>query len=495
VRLASAPPCSRAVPTAAHYRWAAVGLVAFTFYGGLLPFHFTPMPLAEAVAVFRNATVWDPSDLMARGDWVVSIIQYAVLSYALMAAVCCDRRWSIGLIAALLVVPICAAVAVSIEFLQVYFPPRTVSVNDILVESAGGILGAGAWLAVGRRVTAWGRRLEGVTSLAGLARRLLPAYVVALLVVQLMPFDFVFGRDELAVKAAEGKIRLAPFGGGVDAALFGKMALAAAAFFPLGFLPALIRRRSRQPIGWLAGLSWALLGPALIEGGKLFVYSRTFEGANVLASMIGVMAGRWLGGRTRTRVLAAWAAAPRVGLLWTVLWLAWMGTILYCNWRPFDFTTDPAQFAADSDELPAVGMRRMALAPFVDYYWSSKYNALDRFAFKGLSFLPAGVLLALASRNIYGPGSGLRAVIMVAAVAIVVEAGRYFLPSRVPSVTDVVIQCAGAWLGFRMTQFVRATLWAEAALYGWLSPRPEPLHFITGQLDILPLYQSRQHFG
>ena len=46
-------------------------MVAFTVYGSLLPFHYTPMPLTEATAAFRQATLWDPADLMARGDWVV----------------------------------------------------------------------------------------------------------------------------------------------------------------------------------------------------------------------------------------------------------------------------------------------------------------------------------------------------------------------------------------------------------------------------------------
>ena len=52
--------------------------------------------------------------------------------------------------------------------------------------------------------------------------------------------------------------------------------------------------------------------------------------------------------------------------------------------------------------------------------------------------------------------------------------------------TDVFIQTAGAWVGYRMTQFVRATLWAEAALYGWLRTPNEPLHFITADPDTTP---------
>ena len=204
------------------------------------------MPLPEAVAAFRDVALWDPSDLDARGDWVVSIFQYAVVGYALMAGLCCDRLRKWDILAALLVVPACGALAVGTEFLQIFFPPRTVSLNDIVVESAGGALGVAVWMIVGRRTTAWARRLGGVTSVAGLAGRLLPAYIVALFVVELMPFDFVFSRDELATKFAGGMLRLVPLGGTADLAIIGKAALTATAFLPLGLLPVLAKQTPRH---------------------------------------------------------------------------------------------------------------------------------------------------------------------------------------------------------------------------------------------------------
>jgi VanZ family protein len=484
-------------------RWVAAGLVAFTVYGGLLPFHFTPMPLPEAVAAFRAAPLWNPSDLLARGDWVISFVQFTLVGYVLMAAVCWDgrrntsrtRRFVVSIAAALVVVPACVGLAVGMEFLQVYFPPRTVSVNDMVIESAGGLLGVAVWLAVGRRVTAWASRLEGITSLGGLARRLLPAYVIVLLIVELMPFDFVADRTELAAKAASGNVRLMPYAGKLNREAVTSAIINVAAFVPLGLLAVLSRRRLRfatdsvtRPID----LSTVLLAAAVIEVLKLFVFSRTFDTGNILTGMIGVLIGWRVGWELSTPPLAAWATAPRLGLLGPSLWLAWLGAVLYCNWSPFDFTTDPARFADDSPYLPVVGLRHMALAPFADYYWSSKYVALDRFMFKALSFLPMGALLALGSRSIYQPRCDWRVVGWAAIVAVIIEAGRYFVPSRLPSVTDILIQCAGAWLGFRLTQFVRATLWAEATLYGWLRTPIVPLHFISSQPDVLPLVRPPQ---
>ena len=35
----------------------------------------------------------------------------------------------------------------------------------------------------------------------------------------------------------------------------------------------------------------------------------------------------------------------------------------------------------------------------------------------------------------------------------------------------LTLQAAGAWLGFRLAQHVRALMWAESALYGYLYQR------------------------
>jgi VanZ family protein len=475
--LIPAPP--RPAPRAAHFGWAALALAAFTVYGGLLPFHCTPLPLADAVAAFRGATVWDALDLEARGDWVVSFVQYALVGFTLVAAAGCDRRRTFGLAAAPVAAAGCAALAVGVEFLQVYFPPRTVSVNDIVIESAGGTAGVLAWLAVGRWFTGWLRRLDGMTTVAGLARWIIPAYVLALIVAYLMPFDFVFGRDEMAAKVAENKVWPLPFSTGRGPGMTAQAALHFGALVPLGIASALASRS--RPSAGRFGLGAVILVPVVVEFGKLFVYSRTFDSTNIVVGVAGVVLGWRLVARTGPAGAARWAAAARSGPLGVALGIAWLAAVLFANWQPFDFTNDPARFVNDSPDLPQIGLRHMALAPFVDYYEGSKYHALDVFALKGLSFVPLGVLLAIGPQSIYRRGSGWIVLGVAAVVAFGVEAGRYFLPPPrgAPSVTDVLLQCGGAWLGFRIVQYARAVLWAEAVLYGWQRPRQQPLHFIT----------------
>lgn len=472
------------------YRWAAVGLLALTVYGGLLPFRFTPRPLSEAAESFRHISSLDPSTLAARGDWVVSLVQYAALGFLLMASAGRGSTGAVGAAAAV-VATACAALAVAIEFAQQFFPPRTVSWNDVAVETLGGVTGVVTWLVAGRRIARWARRLGTVTTVADLARKLMPAYVVGLLLVALMPFDLVIGSAELEAKYAEGRVLPIPFVGLFDASSAGKAVLNVIAFLPLGLLPVLAGKRSGLPGGRSRWPGITLAGPAVVELLQLFVYSRTFDATDIVTGMAGVWAGWWLGRPAQFARLAEWMTAPRLGLIGPAAWLVWLAALVYFYWHPFDFTLDPSRFAADSDEFPVYGLRRMTLAPFVDYYWGSKYNALDQFVRKGLSFLPAGALIALSGSRVFQPGAARAAVGTALVTASVMEVGRYFLPSHIPSVTDVLIACVAAWLGCRFTQYVRSIFWADTLFTTFRTLPPTPtLHFITPWQDAKRVSQA-----
>ena len=56
-----------AAPTVGHFRRAALAVAALAVYGSLIPLNFTPRPLADAVAAFRQMPLFDPADLAASG--------------------------------------------------------------------------------------------------------------------------------------------------------------------------------------------------------------------------------------------------------------------------------------------------------------------------------------------------------------------------------------------------------------------------------------------
>lgn len=460
-------------PTRAHIRWAAFGVVAFAIYGSLLPFNFSDRAFDDAFAAVQNIPLLDLSNVIDRGDWVISTALFTLIGFLLMAAIGVDRPRHVGLLAAPFVVLGCALLCFAIEFAQVYFPPRTVSLNDILFEMFGVLLGSAAWLTVGQSIVDWLRQLGSGTSVAGLAARLLPGYLAALATVRLMPFDFIVGFDELERKYTDGRILFFPWDG--DNSSIGqvllKSAVNLASFVPVGVLLSLGRTRAGPRFSRaLLAASWA--APVIIEVLQLFVFSRSFEAFDIATGLIGVHCGRVLG-----RAIRTWRREPVSPLTWIAerfqrmlpLWYAlWLAAVVFAFWYPFDFSKKPSDFVKDQEDFGQYGLRRMALAPFADYYWGNKYSALNQFTLKALSFMPLGILVALSMRSVVSRRAALGVVLAAIPIAVILEIGRYFLPDHSCSVTDVIIATFGAWLGLRLTQHIRLTFWTDRNFYGWI---------------------------
>ena len=231
-------------PNATQYMWLAHALFALTLYGSLIPLRYEPMPWEQALSQFQQIQYYDPTLAFARGDWVVNLVQYAAVSFCYTAALSVDRRRGLRALAATVVILAGCAAAVLMEFLQVYFPPRTVSINDIAVECIGVVVGTVAWLLTGQRITDRVRQFWAMKGTSGLARQALPGYVALLLVAHLMPFDVVLGTGEIALKYHQGRIHLVPFSGLLSGDLkpWIDLLMNLAAFFPLGVFLALVPR-------------------------------------------------------------------------------------------------------------------------------------------------------------------------------------------------------------------------------------------------------------
>jgi VanZ family protein len=464
-RLLFLPRPPAPVLSARHYGGLALALLVLIVYGSLIPLDFQPLTLGEASARFTALARYPLSDAHARGDWVVSVVQYATLTFLALAALAVDRRPRRGRLAALPVFAAGALLALAIEFTQVWFPPRTVSWNDLIVETTGSLLGVLAWLTAGQRLTDWFRRLWGATGLRALARQALPGYVALLFVVEWMPFDFILRRKELLERLGGSPLDYFPSLADGVLPFAGKAALNAVCFLPLGLLTALalgrLSRRRRWPVAATLGLAVA----TVIEVGQFFIFSRAADGSDLVTGTAGVLLGwqfgLWCEAWEWDR---KWRDAPRRAPRASRLlgaFLVWLCALCVLEWRPGDFTTDPAAFPSDPEELAQYGLRRMSWMPLVDYYWGSKYNALDQFARKTFAFAPLGLLASLLPLR--RGASAVLAVGVALLVGVVVEGGQYFLPAHHPSVTDVLLGGLGAGLGLATARHVRAALRNEAS--------------------------------
>jgi VanZ family protein len=464
-----------AVRRASGYTWLALGLAVLVVHGSLIPYSYRPLNFADAVQSFRNLSWHDTAPLEPRGDWVVTVLTYAALSFALMAAVRVEWRAASAAFSTLATALACGMLALALEFVQVYFPPRTVSLNDVVLAAVGSCLGPLCWLAVGPRLTDWARHLGSGGGVDSLAARLLPAYVLGLLALELMPFDLVVRPHELFVKYEEGKVWLLPFhapeNDNLRAALGTLLTLAC--YFPLGFLATLTTGRfSLRNRSWEGVLLTGLAGAAALEGFKLFVYTRTTDATQLVLGPVGVLLG-WRLGRavlvylqgSRPRATGELTVASSRPAPWGVLALVWLALVVALNWRPFDFTTNPAAFAPE-EQPSRTGLQRMSWIPLAEYYWGSKYQLIDQSADKFLAFVPLGLLAGLGLRGFRHGLAALLVVGVALAIAFVIEIGQCYLPERSAGLTDVLIESLGAGLGWLVTQQIRAIVLAERPLSG-----------------------------
>lgn len=435
------------------YAGLALLFLGFAVYGSLVPFHLRRLPFDEAARLFR-AVLAQPITVSSRSDWIANILLFFPLGFLLMGMGCCDQP-RLGMVTFSPVVLLCVVLSGTIEFIQLYFPPRVSSINDIAAESLGGTLGALIWLLGGQQLTIYARRTWTVFGSRGTAGLLLPGYLAVLSTVMALPFDFTIRPAELWHKYKEGRVHLTPFAStGVSAfELADKHFWNAACFAPLGVLLSHLS----GPI-WRSGRSWSrVLGLGLLVAGaveflQLFVVSRFCDVTDVLTGGPAVLAG-WAIVLVHRRLCPSPSAATV--LRWSLL-AAWLGVLIFMEWQPFNFALNSA--------AARQRLHHVSLLPFLDYYQGNYLHGLDEAVHKTLLFVPLGALLAPpvpASR-----GAILFRWSLAVAVAVVLEAGQLFLPTRYASVSDVLMGAVTA--GFGMFLVCHAS---KSSSFGYLRAR------------------------
>ncbi|HEV3342439.1 MAG TPA: VanZ family protein [Pirellulales bacterium] len=377
-----------AFPERRHYAMFLLGFTAFAIYGSLVPLDFQARPFAEAWSRFQEIPYLRVG-LAARGDWVANILLFVPISYCGMAALVCDRRSKAALgAAAILTVVVCVVMSVGIEFTQIWFPPRTVSQNDILAESIGSVAGVGLWCTLGGITTAWLRSFSQRRSPLQRFDRLLQAYMLGLCLYSVFPLDVTINPHEIWQKYEEGKLRALPFVHlEYDAQDCFAVVTDLLVFIPVGMFMARFWTRRERPLRSL-GQSWLLgMGLAIaIELAQVFIYSRIADTTQIICAAVGVVVGaNW----RRRHVLADAepGAEAKAHRKWALAWLsaaasyAVLLAVVYV--LPFPLIDDPQRIARRSHAFFGV--------PLLSLYWSSEYNAVVQVLRDLFLFAPLGV--------------------------------------------------------------------------------------------------------
>ena len=411
-------PSARVVPA------LLLAYAGFIVYGSLVPLDFHPMPLVEAWERFRTIPFLKLG-VESRADWIANGVLYTPLGF--LAAWWRLRRsaWRVAALAVAVVLGV--ALAVGVEFTQVFFPPRTVSLNDLMAESIGSVFGALLALVYpGQRMT---RPAMPRTAARWLAAHGLQTYVAAYLTYCLFPYDVLISWVEIEQKLASDLCGWW-LAGAIRRPLVVTVQLGIEVMLAVPFGLLLGQRAAGHPApGWARA---ALVGLAVglgIEGAQVLIYSGVTQGASVLTRVLGIVCGlalwrhreRWSREGLRTALARAsgiWAPAYALLLAGVTGWFA-------LDWR--------------GPDVASARWQELRFLPFYYHYFTTEAHALSSLVNVSLMYLPMGVLAWARQRS-----AGVAALWGAASCA-VFEASKLWLAGLHPDPTNIGIAAAICW--------------------------------------------------
>ncbi len=402
----------------------------FVVYGSLVPLQFSARPIVDAWASFM-AIPYLQLGLESRADWVANGVLYVPLAFLTTHLIAYALPPLPRLGQLLLAGLFSAALATAIEFGQLFFPPRTVSLNDLIAEMLGSVVGLGLHLLLAN----WFRAtLSGKGSMPmQWGRRLMEAYALAYLGFMFFPFDLLLSTAELAAKTASGKwgwllADVARSSALVALQLVAELVLT----LPFGFLLVQLAGGRAIRISRIV-LAGCALG-VLVEAGQFLIASGVTQGLSVLTRTLGVTCGYLIwADPARSAVRKALDIVRRHVL---ILALAYLFLLLYINGWLTDNWHGPQSAASRWESLRAM--------PFYYHYFTSEARAIFSVMAVAVSYLPVAAL-CWASQHRSG-----RAAFVAVSLAALVEAGKLFIVDARPDPTNLLIAPMAVYLAMRL---------------------------------------------
>jgi VanZ family protein len=392
---------------------------------------YVPRDPAEAWQILLHVR-FRPTGSDQRADWMGNLMMLVPYGFVVTATLWPRRMVWLKPLALLAALAICFVTIVAIKYLQIFFPPRTVSLNYITAQSVGslaGSLGCILWFERIARVVHHGDAVAGLV----VALRL---YLLALVLFLLMPLDFALDPADLANQFARLPATISAIPGeGLPLPVRVALQLAAmAGFMPIGMLLA-FRRTGRHRI--MRGL-WSVTLRGLLLSTAIYGLSTLVMGANPAVVAIayrtaGVVIGAallsWLV-RQEPERLRTWAAAavPYLAVVY-LLTLAAVNRVISTEWRSW------AQAMAETYSLGRL--------PLFDYYIVTKADAAKNIVAHALMYMPLGVAVWLrAPRRGAMALAGTLGVLLSAAI----EVARYLRPGLEGDINAVAVGGLAAML-------------------------------------------------
>jgi len=427
----------------------------FVIYGSLVPLAYQPMPFHRALMRFVDIPYLN-IDMYAREDWIANMVLYVPMAY--FGCMVWMRGISSRIVLSLWVVIICGSVAVSVEFFQLYFPGRTVSLNDLIAEALGVLIGTGVFLLFGSKLIEIWRNFWSEGKNAVRAGIVLYALIYFLYV--LFPFDFLVSLKEINAKLESGGYSLWRIKTGMPSTVSAlKLMAEIVLVMPLGALLAVFG-------GWrfkTAGV--IIIGAAVglgIECIQFFLVSGTSQGISILLKAFGFTLGYWMADKINTKTLPVLIGLLRRNGFVNLLWFLFIIGLIASNW------VHRGPLISISEALNR--LENISFLPFYYHYYTSESKALFSVVGYLVMYLPVGVLTCLRGVSYFEYIDKTlisRAFVLAGALAACFEFGKLFLSHARPDVTNLIIGPLGAVMGCIMVYWVQKvwSLEIRRALY------------------------------
>lgn len=426
----------------------------FVIYGSWVPLNFTPISPSEAWDRFSHIRYLQLG-IGSRADWVANILLFIPLAFLGIGIIWHRRNTAFNIIGSFIILAASISLCILIEYTQLYFPPRTVSLNDILAESLGAVIGITLWWLTGEKVKTWLNSWFQSQSKTDRIQRALHFYLVILFVYNVMPLDLTISPIELYHKWNEGRIMLIPFGFhfAEPSTLIYNLITDMLIWIPVPILLII-----SSPHRKLYAFNYTVLSALLIEIAQLFVYSRVTDITDIITAILGAGAGLWLAGKvinSLNRKTGSKRGEPNPPVTFILfggaVFVVWSLILAVIFWYPFNFRLEQV-FIADR-------FASFLNAPFTSYYYGTEFRALTEVLHKVIFFTPLGIVLAVVVQNLENRSLAHTikwlGFLLILAIATAIEMVQLALPDKFPNNTDIIIEVCGGIFGYWLLQFIQ----------------------------------------
>jgi VanZ family protein len=412
---------------------------------GVQGLNFVPLDPGDALQrLIHIPYVENGSD--QRSDWMGNLVMLVPLGFLVAGSLSRQTRafppTAIGAFF------LCLLYIFVVKYTQLFFPPRTVTLNYVIAQSAGAAFGVLLFGIIRKPFADLRRDMNPLESL----RLILRIYTGILIAFLLAPLDFALSIDDVIAQlmklpdsftaiSGAGRpmvVRIAVIVGGI------------VAMMPVGALLMIVSRgrlfvgRTTADAAWIGFCAMAgvyALSALLLSGSP----SLPSVGFRTVGIALGAWSMRWLTRQDSNQLRHDLSRLVPWSIPIYLVTLAAVNGLLSLDW------ITPGQGASAFYIYGAI--------PLYDYYIVTKSEAAKNIAAHAVMYAPIGVMIWLRARD---GGSKAAAFFVAAILSAIVETGRFLRPGLVPDINAVPLAGAAAWAALALMPMLWQLLSAVA---------------------------------